>query len=211
MPTNNIKTFTDRLVAQAKADPKKAVVLGVLLTVLGGMWVRMFGGSAGGPSHAVASVTGPYRAGGSLLSDKQRATGRDATAAALLEWQRRPITPVSRNLFVVNYDFFPQDGAAQVAAPVRVPQGDGFWDHIAKSMAHRADLKKEREVMVENLRQQAAKLKVQSTVMSATPKALINGELVAEGDVVASFRVSKIEARRIVVEREGIKLEIRSN
>jgi len=47
--------------------------------------------------------------------------------------------------------------------------------------------------------------------MGASPKALVNGQLVGVGDVVASFRVCKIEARRIVVEREGIKLEIRSN
>ena len=37
---------------------------------------------------------------------------------------------------------------------------------------------------------------------------MINGKLIAEGDVVASFRVLKIEPRRIIVEREGIRLEI---
>jgi hypothetical protein len=48
------------------------------------------------------------------------------------------------------------------------------------------------------------------------PKAVLNGELVGIGDVVAStagearttFRVLKIEARRIIVEREGIKLAV---
>jgi hypothetical protein len=44
--------------------------------------------------------------------------------------------------------------------------------------------------------------------MGAKPKAVIDGALVGEGDVVAQFRVLKIEARRIIVEREGIKLEI---
>jgi hypothetical protein len=126
-----------------------------------------------------------------------------------LEWQRRPIAPLSRNLFVINYDFFPQDGSTP--APLRVQQGDGFWDHIAKSMTARADQKREREVLVENLRLQAQQLKLQSTVLGALPRALVNGQLVRVGDVVASFRVTKIEARRIVVEREGIKLEVRSN
>jgi hypothetical protein len=78
-------------------------------------------------------------------------------------------------------------------------------------MTARADQKKEHEVLVENLRLQAAQLKVQSTVMGASPRALINGELVGVGGVVASFRVAKIEARKIVVEREGIKLELRLN
>ena len=47
-----------------------------------------------------------------------------------------------------------------------------------------------------------------STVMGAKPKAMINGELVGEGDVIAAFRVIRIEARRVIVEREGIRLEI---
>ena len=51
-------------------------------------------------------------------------------------------------------------------------------------------------------------MKLQSTMMGPQPKALVNGELVGEGDVVAAFRVLKIEARRIIVEREGIRLEI---
>ena len=48
-------------------------------------------------------------------------------------------------------------------------------------------------------------------MMGASPKALVNGRLVGLGDVVASFRVTKIEARRIVVEREGIKFALRFN
>ncbi len=52
--------------------------------------------------------------------------------------------------------------------------------------------------------------------MGTRPKAVINGDLVGEGDLVASgtgrartqFRVLKIEPRRIIVEREGIRLEI---
>jgi len=59
-------------------------------------------------------------------------------------------------------------------------------------------------------------MRLQSTVMGATPKAVIDERVVSEGDVVAcgsgenrtTFRVLKIEPRRIIVEREGIKLEI---
>ena len=216
MAANPIKIYADKLVAQAKADPKKATILGVLSVIMIFSWYRMAasGGdssssSSAGPARASASVM-PVRAGGSLLPDNLRApTGVSATVQALLEWQRRPIAPLSRNLFVINYDFFPQDGSAPAA--VHVQQGDGFWDHIAKSMTLRADQKREREVLVENLRAQALQLKLQSTVLGASPEALVNGQLVRVGDVVASFRVTKIEARRIVVEREGIKLEVRSN
>ena len=47
-----------------------------------------------------------------------------------------------------------------------------------------------------------------STVDEGAFSITVNGERVGEGDVVASFRVSRIEARRIIVEREGIRLEI---
>ena len=216
MAANPIKTYADKLVTQAKADPKKASILGVLTIVMIFSWYRMASGGSGGdpsgagPSRASAASVTPVRAGGVTLPDNLRAPGStSATVQALLEWQRRPIAPLSRNLFVINYDFFPQDGSAP--APVHLQQGDGFWDHIAKSMTARADQKREREVLVENLRAQALQLKLQSTVLGASPKALVNGQLVRVGDVVASFRVRKIEARRIVVEREGIMLEVRSN
>jgi len=174
------------------------------------LWIRLVGGS-GGPAHASANPVG-FRADGNgvALADNLRPVKANTTFAALQEWQKKPTSPLlSRTLFVVNYDFFPQDGSKP--APLRAPQGDGFWDQVAKSLTARADQKKEREVLVENLRLQAAQLKVQSTVMGASPKALINGELVGVGGVVASFRVAKIEARKIVVEREGIKLELRLN
>ena len=90
----------------------------------------------------------------------------------------------------------------------RAPASIAKTLEMAKSMANRADAKTKRQTYVSNLQAEAARLRVQSTVMGAQPKALINGDLVKEGDVVASFRVLKIEARRIIVEREGIKLEI---
>jgi hypothetical protein len=205
---NTLTTFVEKIVTQAKADPKKAAILAVLGIVMIFLWVRLVG--SGGPARASANITG-FRGDGALaVPDNLRGSGKtNATYASLLEWTRKPIAPLSRTLFVVNYDFFPQDGSKP--APLRAPQGDGFWDQVAKSMTARADQIKEHEVLVENLRLQAAQLKIQSTVMGASPKALINGQLVGVGGVVASFRVAKIEARKIVVEREGIKLELRLN
>jgi hypothetical protein len=198
-----------KLVRAAQADPKKATVLAVLVLVMGVMWVRLLGGSSAGPANAAASMSGARGGGGGAMASApaRRAGSRVNAALAMAEWASKPLSPLSRNLFTINYDFFPQDGSK--APALRVPQGDGFWDQLAKSMTARADQRKEHEVLVENLRLQAAQLKVQSTVMGPTPRALVNGELLGVGDVVASFRVERIEARRIVVEREGIKLEIR--
>ena len=65
---------------------------------------------------------------------------------------------------------------------------------------------------------QARQIRLQSTLMGGPqPAALINGQMVREGDVVAttgsgasrtSYRVLKIEARRVILEREGIRSEV---
>ena len=202
MKGNPIENLARQLVKQAKSEPQKAAVLGVLLTVMIVMVVRLSGGSS--PAAASANIVAP-RSGG--LSDNLHPRSKVGTGiAALVEWSRQPIPPaLSRNLFVVNYEYFPQDGTKPVV--VHVSHGDGFWDQVAKSMALRADQRVERDALRENIRQQAEKLNLQSTMMSASPKALVNGELVGEGDVVASFHVLKIEARKIVIECKGIVLE----
>jgi hypothetical protein len=83
-----------------------------------------------------------------------------------------------------------------------------FWTELEKSLAQQADEASKRESLVNSLKQQAQAIRPQSTIMGPNPRAMINGQMVGEGDVVASFRVVKIEARRIIVEREGIRLDV---
>jgi hypothetical protein len=194
-------------------DPKKLGTLGVLGLATLIMVGRLVLTGSDKPSAATASAV---NANGLGTADSRATTaaGRDAGTALpvgaspeMQEWVRGPIEPMGRNLFAIKLDYYPQDGE-KIDQTLRAPLGNGFWDKLAKSMASKADQRKERQILVENLQLQAMQLRLQSTVMSATPRALINGSVFREGDVVASFRVLKIEARRIVVEREGIKLEI---
>jgi hypothetical protein len=75
-------------------------------------------------------------------------------------------------------------------------------------MVNQADRMDKRENLIANYTAQASKLRLESIMLGSQPKAMVNGKLIGEGSVVAEFRVLKIEARRIVVEREGIQLEI---
>jgi hypothetical protein len=210
--SNSVPALIDRLVKQAKADPKKAGVLAVLVVVMGVMWARLGSGGSGGVARATAAPALSGFTAASAAADNRAAAARvNSAQASLDEFAKRQIVDVSRNLFVVNYDFFPQDGTRPAPAAPRLPAGAGFWDQVEKSIAVRADHKRDRAILIRNLIIEAEKLKVQSTVMGASPKAIVNGEMVGVGDVVALFRVSKIEARRVVVEREGIKLELRFN
>ncbi len=64
--------------------------------------------------------------------------------------------------------------------------------------------------MIGNLCQEATqKVHLQSTMVNPeNPKAMVNGSLAKVGDVVEGFRLIRIEARRIYVEREGITLSV---
>ncbi len=198
-----------------KADPKKTGVLTLLVVVLAVMWVRMGAGPKGGATPAIAGVQSPASLvlGGTGASYKS-----GEVQAALTAWRSAEIpVALERNLFAAKLEYFPKDGtseAAKVTTPA--PASDGFWEKIEKSMSDQADQKREKRVLTENLQGQLALVRLQSTMMGARPKAVINGELVGVGGIVATgsgnsrteFRVLKIEARRVIVEREGIELEI---
>jgi hypothetical protein len=86
---------------------------------------------------------------------------------------------------------------------------DGFWDQLAKSLAAKADQEKARGILRDNVRAKASRLDLQSTgTFNGTPKAMVNGTIVEEGDTIEGFLILKIETKRIVVEMEGIQVEV---
>jgi hypothetical protein len=211
----------DKLAATVRAQPKKASVVGLLAMTLLIMWARMLltpnGGpaSAGGAIAKLAQQSGNGHGAGDA-SDPAMAvlatrtsTRPDAAAAdrRLRDWLVEPIGPISRNLFVVKLDYFPPD-------PSRAPQAvksaiDGeFWGRLEKSLMLQADQRGKRENLVASYTAEAGRMRLDSIIMGPVPKAMIDGKLLNEGDIAAGFRVLKIEPRRIMLEREGIRLEI---
>jgi hypothetical protein len=183
----------ERAIAAVKADSKRASILCVLVIVLGIFWVR-----------AIGSVAGPSKASAAGLAPAVSPAATPAPAGAiprayqlLRDWAKGPIEPVSRNLFYINYDAFPSDGS-----------GKGKEKSIEKSEAWASDYQNRRE-KVQAFMNDAEDLRLQSILMGQEPKALLEGRLVREGDVVANFRVLKIEPRSVIVERENIRLEIK--
>jgi hypothetical protein len=210
MPPKQPRTLWDKILTAVRNDPQKAGILTVLVAILVVLQIRLqMSEEDAGPSHAAANTVAggadnppPF---GAVVTETHGSARPLDGAAALRAWMETPAAPLTRNLFEVDLEKFPHDGSR-----VQTTNKDvvGFWDELAKSLVFRADVKKERQILVENLARQASQLRLQSTIMGASPKAVIDGGLVGEGDVVASFRVLRIEPRRIIVEREGIKLEI---
>lgn len=206
-----IAPWMQKLTDAAKADPKKTGVLGVLVLVMVILMARALMGGKGLPETASAATATTI---GTLAPmDQGQAAGRRSAKVELLEqWTRQPVKGIGRNLFAVQLDYYRREGGA--TTPAR--ESGGFWEELEKSQARQTDQRRARQVLLENLQLQAAQIKLQSTMMGARPQAMVNGELVAEGGVVTVgpednrvvFRVLKIEARSMIVEREGIKLEI---
>lgn len=204
------------LLKQVRSEPKKAAALAVLLSLMALMWgkVLLREGGGGGPASASASTVSGTGASGASDTRNPGYFGAGVRSSnaieALREWKDRPINDAHRNLFHVKLEYFAKEGSGE--APRGRENGQGFWDELAKSLTAKADQEKARRILIGNLQSQASKLNLQSTVMSnGSTKAMVNGTLVEEGDTVSGFKILKIEARRMVVEREGIRLEVYFN
>jgi len=189
-----------------KQDPKKALVLTVLVAVLLALWGKMMLTGKSTPQAASAMLPAPIVPVSIPTSNNKQKSVDDQTL--LREWVAEPLPQtVTRNIFEVKLDYYPMD-AAHSLRDSRTIDDPTFWEKLAKSIDAQAEEQHKRENLIQNLRQQAGQLQVTSTLMGPRPKAMINGAMVGEGEVVAQFRVLRIEARLVVVEREGIKLVI---
>jgi hypothetical protein len=213
MPQPAANKFFGNLTRSLGPDERKYAILGTLLLLLGLLIVRQVSNS-GPPAPASASRVpagdNPTLSNGAAageISRGLRAGTPKSTAAGespVARWLSSPPATFGRNPFAVKLDLFPADATKFQS----VRENGGFWDEVAKSLLDQADQQERKQEMLSSLQAQARALRVTSVLMGSRPRAVINGELVGEGDVVAGFRVLEIEPRRIVVEREGIRLEV---
>ena len=192
-----------RIQAALRGDPRRATIFLVLLTVLLVMWARLFMGNHS-PAQAVAEhLVAAVDGSASDNTTAPRTTRRQQTGLSLSDWARQPVNPLSRNLFSVPYDYYPRD-------PNHPQPNQNADNGAAKSAAAQADLLKERRILVENIREQAASLSLEGIVMGPNPKASVNGQLLGVGQDIGAtgFRIVKIEPRRVFVESHGIRIDL---
>ncbi len=198
-------------------DPKKLAFLGALMIIFGIVVLRAF--LSGGPSNATAAVQRPGV--DPIIANlplEQTLTGYRPSEEVginlpMQHWLKERLDLVSRDLFTVRIENFPklsdktQGGSGSLVV--------GTWDENEKSQSFEADQKRKRDALIEALQLEASKLKLQSTMMSKEPLAILDGNVVRVGQTFRSgasdgdFKVVKITARSIVIERDEIRLEIR--
>jgi hypothetical protein len=198
-----ITSWSDKLVAGFRASPGKSSTVTGLAVILVIVWCRFF---FGGHTPASASGATAQTASESLEpSSGSMASHAAGETDSLQQWARQPIRPLVRNPFAIPLDLYPRDTAS---AADNASSQTGYWDLVGKSMSSRADQQEQRQILIDNVRIAAASLKLQSTVMGAHPGAMVSGTMVREGDNISGFRVVSIEARQVIVEREGVKLAL---
>lgn len=199
-----ITSWSDKLAAAFRASPGKSSTVTGLAVILVFVWARfLLGSRAPAPaSGASAMISSDSRTTFSAELASARAPG---DPDPLQQWARQPIRPLIRNPFTIPLDYYPRDSSA---AADKTASQTGYWDQVGKSMSSRADQQEQRQILIDNVRIAAASLKLQSTIMGAHRGAMVNGTMVREGDNVLGFRVLSIEARQVIVEREGVKLAL---
>jgi hypothetical protein len=184
-----------QLRATVKRHPRQAWVLVVLLFVMAALWAKVL--ISGRLPSIAAAEQATVAAASAEISDE---TADHAThRLTLTQWAQQPTDPIKRNLFAVPIESYPID-------PSHPPPSDSS----AKSPSSSADQNRERQVLEAQAEAAAAHLNLEGIVLGAAPRAWINGVLVGLNQSVSDtgFTVVKIEARRIIIQRDGVQVEL---
>ena len=191
----------DRLKAEILADKKKVVVLGSLSAVAILLGARaMLSGEKRPPSGAkvttVSNATASsYAAAASTIDAEARFRTIASALPALAQASRS-----DRDLFSLNTEHFPHPVETQ---PSEAPG--------AKSAPQSDDEAQRREAIARD----AESIRLKSTLVGDRPVAVIDlggitgsrDQLVRVGDIVNGFVVVTIEPKRVILERDGERIE----
>ncbi len=197
---NNAPALTQRVVAELKRDKKKTVVLGVLVVLAAVVGGRLLVQSLS-PRQAGAAES-PLPA---AVPSESPETGdvADGTAGLLdlaeppAEAPHRPGRrdhEFQRDLFARRPEFYPLEQPKEEATKV-----------VTKSEPSADEKRRAAERLV---RSQARSLSLQSTVVSSTPTAIVNGRVLRTGDWINGFEITEITPRGCTVRKDGVDVQL---
>ena len=207
----------DNLRAALAKDPKKAAVLGLLTAVLAVMGLRPWLKSVGGPAAASAVPTNlglVAAADGSIL----RIPSLRHLSTQVQEWSEQPTPHLARNLFKSDLlaaaprkvEAVPPPAAAPV--PIVGPEDGAFWRQLELALATQGERQQFRRHLEQDALADAAPLVLTSVFLGDETRALINDKSLAADAWIAAangpFLVEKVEPRRVVLRRDGVRVEL---
>jgi hypothetical protein len=158
------------------------------------------------PAIVIATVAGLHWSGAIGRTDARAAINHPpaipSTPANRPAWQSDwPSDMPRRNLFLTRLDHFPRDvGTAQQPMRPEDPADEAKSADISTDHNH--------DESQSSLQVDANRIRLQSIMMHPVPRALVDGQMVGEGEFVGKFRVLRIELSRIVLEQQGYQFQI---
>ncbi len=149
------------------------------------------------------------------------------SAQLVADWRSKPIPQITRNLFRSELTAPPPPSPMPQPAPSPVepepivlngPTG-AFWLHLERALAARVDRERFREQLHSELMDDAASVKIQSTITGERPQVLLGGKVFEAGEsfqishsrtgqMMRAFRVESIDADGLIVSRDGKRVRI---
>jgi hypothetical protein len=196
----NVAALKNQFIGELRANKRKAGVLAVLTVVAVLLGVRLLmSGSGESPQAATAQSN-------TTMSDVakalQRSHGAHRVRREREDQRQRYIenfdASITRDLFEPDTAFFPvpKDPGEAEPEPATAPEPV-------------TPTPNPEQIRRQQIRQEARRLELQSTFVSASPTAMIDGKVLGLGDQINGFEVVKITSQSCVVKREDIEAELR--
>lgn len=215
MPSNSTD-WKSRLKAELRRDKKKTVALAVLLTVAG-----VTGGklviTMSVPRDVKASptrqeepdATDAQPAEGPWVSVPRPSAETFANQARREEYLAGMDRDITRDLFNVDISRFPPRPGAGGPDPQTEMSTTGWLGMVYQRVVQKQQQDGQQLAKYRAILAQARSLSLQSTMLGSAPTALINGQVLRQGDYISGFLVKSIASNRCVVSKDGVDIELR--
>ncbi len=190
---NNKDGFILRTIAELRHDRRKATVLAVLTVASFAALGNMLLGSST-PARATAEILPPANYDSALAQTPELDMFDDMLAAKEPQSRHQAYLKqagheIVRDLFEPNPEFFPPEQTPSESRPTV----------LAEESEHDAVQSHRRAILAD-----AQALVLQSTVISSTPKAIVNGRLMAVGEKINGFEMVAVTPRKCKLSKKGV-------
>lgn len=191
------------------ADRKKAAVLGALVLVAGGLWLRA--ALTSGPSKASASGESRMTESGKKRAEKAAKKPEDVVERAPARTiELAPPPPLTRDLFVLSEALLASSAQTDLVDSGDPKSAAGKDDKPLRPAPIAA------QTVSERVASEAARLRLRSTMIGANPIAVIEtpdasragGVMVRPGEAIAGFTLVAVRAHEVELEKEGVRVTI---
>lgn len=181
-----------RFKRQLLADRRKLAAMTCLLAVALLLWGRLLLKDV--PRTAVAKP-------GERVAASVEGGAAVAPVKAVADKNARPVVTVAmypapqRDLFAFDPRYFPM---------ADVPQGNtSLVDKSPDKLTDDSFKQQQLQLLVQS---QAKALKLQSTLLGGTSRAMINGNLLEVGQTIQGFLLKEVRSRAVVIEKDGVEV-----